>query len=211
MSINIELTVDVRSRTGKGGARAARRVGLTPGVLYGGGQDPVAISLKQNELTRALNTGQFKGNTVTLIHEGAKQLVIPQDIQFHPVSDKVLHVDLYRVKADQIVTVEVPVHFVGEEVSPGLKKGGTLNVVRYAVELSVAASAIPDSLEADVSTLEIGDNIKISDIALPEGAEPRITDRDFTIATIAGRTASTTSSASEGEDGEAGDDGEGDA
>ncbi|MEL6322901.1 MAG: 50S ribosomal protein L25/general stress protein Ctc [Pseudomonadota bacterium] len=199
MSDNLELTVDVRERIGKGGAREARRLGFVPGVLYGGDVDPVAISLKRNELMKAINSGKFKGNTVTLIHKGERQLVIPQDIQFHPVNDQPMHVDLYRVKADQIITVEVPVRFVGEEASPGLRKGGTLNVVRFAVELNVAANAIPESLEADVSKLEIGDNVKISDITLPEGAAPAIADRDFTIATIAGRAAST-ASATDGED-----------
>ncbi len=209
MAKNIELNVAVRERTGKGGAREARRNNLVPGVLYGGGEDPVAITLKYNELLKAFNSGKFRGNTVTLIHDGSKQLVIPQDIQFHPVSDKPMHVDLYRVTADQIVSVEVYVNFVGEEESPGLKKGGTLNVVRYAVELNVAASAIPESLEADVSQLEIGDNVKISDITLPEGATPTISDRDFTIATIAGRTAEveTVEEAGEGEEGEEGAEG----
>ena len=221
MAKNLELNVTVRERIGKGGARAARRDGMVPGVLYGGGEDPVAISLKSNELLKALNSGKFRGNTVSLVHEGEKQLVIPQDIQFHPVSDQAMHVDLYRVTANQIVTVEVPVQFVGEEQSPGLKQGGTLNVVRYTVEINVAASAIPESFEADVSGLEIGDNIKISDITLPDGAEPTITDRDFTIATIAGRTAEVepeedeAEADAEGEDGEGGEaegeDGEADA
>jgi len=184
-------------------------------VLYGGGEDPVAITLKNNELLKAFNTGKFRGNTVTIVHKGDKQLVIPQDIQFHPVSDKALHVDLYRVTADQVVSVEVQVNFVGEEDCPGMKKGGTLNVVRYTVELNVAASAIPESLEADISALEIGDNVKISDINLPEGATPTITDRDFTIATIAGRTAEVVeetpdADAEEGAEGEA-EGGEGDA
>ena len=176
-------------------------------MLYGGDDAPVAISLKYNELMKAFNTGKFRGNTVTLIHNGDKQLVIPQDIQFHPVNDKPLHVDLYRVTANQVVSVEVPVNFVGEEACPGLKKGGTLNVVRYTVELNVAASAIPESLDADISALEIGGNVKISDIALPEGAEPTITDRDFTIATIAGRTAEVEPVEAEGEEGE-GEEGE---
>lgn len=192
MAKNIELNVDLRERIGKGGAREARRNGLVPGVLYGGDDAPVAITLKNNELQKAFNTGKFRGNLVTLDYKGEKQLVIPQDIQFHPVNDKALHVDLYRVTANQIVSVEVGVNFVGEEESPGLKQGGTLNVVRYTVELNVAAGAIPESLEADISKLDIGDNVKISDIALPEGAEPTITDRDFTIATIAGRTAEVT-------------------
>ncbi|MEM7661328.1 MAG: 50S ribosomal protein L25/general stress protein Ctc [Pseudomonadota bacterium] len=210
MSDNVELTVEVRPRTGKGGAREARRNGLVPGVLYGGGEDPVAITLKKNELQKAFNTGKFRGNTVTLVHNGEKQLVIPQDIQFHPVTDQALHVDLYRVKANQIISVEVPVRFVGEDVAPGLKKGGTLNVVRFTVELNVAANAIPEALEADVSALEIGDNVKISDITMPEGAEPTIGDRDFTIATIAGRAAEveTAVEAEEGEEGEEAEGGE---
>lgn len=199
MAKNIELNVAVRERIGKGGAREARRNGMIPGVLYGGGEAPVAVSLKTNELTKAINSGKFRGNAVTLVHEGEKQMVIPQDIQFHPVNDRPLHVDLYRVKSDQIISVEVSVRFVGEEESPGLKQGGTLNVVRYTVELNVAAGSIPESLTADVSALEVGDNVKISDIALPEGAEPTITDRDFTIATIAGRTAEIVEDEVEGE------------
>ena len=133
MAKNIELNVEVRARTGKGGAREARRNGMIPGVLYGGGEDPVAVSLKTNELTKAINSGKFRGNAVTLVHDGSKQMVIPQDIQFHPVTDRALHVDLYRVKADQIISVEVPVRFVGEDTSPGLKQGGTLNVVRLSL------------------------------------------------------------------------------
>ena len=204
MADRIELNVEVRPRTGKGGAREVRRNGLVPGVLYGGGQDPVAITLKKNEVQKAINTGQFLSSTVDLIHEGKKQLVIPQAIQMHPVSDQPQHVDLFRVDENQIIQVEVTVNFIGEEVCPGIKKGGNLNVVRFAVELNVKAGAIPESLTADISTLEIGDNVKISDIALPDGASPTITDRDFTIATIAGRggAVETDDAAAEG-DGEA--------
>lgn len=183
----INLEVDVRPRTGKGGAREARRQGFVPGVLYGGKLGPVAINLKRNEVDKALNSGAFLSHMVTITHKGKPQKVIPQDVQFHPVSDQPLHIDLYRVEEDQEIKVEVAVHFVGEEKSPGLKKGGTLNVVRHTVELLVPAGDIPESLEADVSALEIGDNVKISDIKLPDNAEPTITDRDFTIATIAGR------------------------
>jgi large subunit ribosomal protein L25 len=211
MAKNIELNVAVRERIGKGGAREARRNGMIPGVLYGGGEAPVAVSLKTNELTKAINSGKFRGNAVTLVHEGEKQMVIPQDIQFHPVNDRPLHVDLYRVKSDQIISVEVSVRFVGEEESPGLKQGGTLNVVRYTVELNVAAGSIPESLTADVSALEIGDNVKISDIVLPDGAEPTITDRDFTIATIAGRTAEIVEDVVEDEEGAESEAAEGDA
>ncbi|PKP81755.1 MAG: 50S ribosomal protein L25 [Alphaproteobacteria bacterium HGW-Alphaproteobacteria-18] len=183
----IVFNVEVRARTGTGGAREARKNGFVPGVLYGGDIDPVAISLKKNEVIKAIETGQFLNSTATLIHKGERQLVIPQGIQMHPVTDQPMHVDLRRVKLDQIIKVEVPVHFVGLETSPGLKKGGTLNVVRHSVELNVPAGKIPEALEADISKLEVGDNVKISNIKLPEGAEPVIGDRDFTIATIAGR------------------------
>lgn len=187
MSQQLTFNVEVRERTGKGGAREARRNGMVPGVLYGGGEDPVAINLKLGEVIRAINTGQFLSSTAQLVHEGKKQLVIPQAIQMHPVSDQPQHVDLFRVKRDQIITVEVTVNFINEEASPGLKKGGALNVVRFAVELNVRADSIPDELTADLTGLDIGDNVKISDITLPEGAEPTITDRDFTIASIVGR------------------------
>ena len=187
MSQEIVFNVSVRERTGKGGAREARRLGLVPGVLYGGDEDPVAINLKQNEVVKAINTGQFLSSTATLVHDGQKQMVIPQSIQMHPVTDQPQHVDLFRVKRDQIITVEVAVNFLNEEASPGLKKGGALNVVRFAVELNVRADSIPDSLDADLTDLDIGDNVKISNINLPAGAEPTITDRDFTIASIVGR------------------------
>jgi len=183
----ITFNVEVRERVGTGGAREARKNGFVPGVLYGGGMDPVAITLKRGEVLKAIETGHFLSSTATLIHKGEKQLVIPQAIQMHPVTDQPMHVDLFRVDAKQKIKVEVAVHFKGEEVSPGLKKGGTLNVVRHTVELLVPAGHIPEFLEADVSALEIGDNVKISNIALPADAEPTITDRDFTIATIAGR------------------------
>ena len=187
MSTDITFNVSVRERTGKGGAREARRAGLVPGVLYGGGEDPVAINLKRNEVVKAINTGQFLSSTATLVHDGDTQMVIPQAIQMHPVTDQPQHVDLFRVKRDQIITVEVTVNFFNEEASPGLKKGGALNGLRFAVELNVRAASIPDSLDADLTGLDIGDNVKISDINLPDGAEPTITDRDFTIASIVGR------------------------
>jgi large subunit ribosomal protein L25 len=184
---NIVFNVDVRARVGTGGAREARREGFVPGVLYGGELAPVAINLRKPEVIKAIETGQFLNTTATLIYKGEKQLVIPQGIQMHPVSDQPWHVDLRRVEPDQIIKVEVPVHFKGQEASPGLKKGGTLNVVRHSVELNVPAARIPEYLEADISALEVGDNVKISDIKLPADASPAIADRDFTIATIAGR------------------------
>ena len=131
--------------------------------------------------------------------------MIPQAVQMHPVSDQPQHVDLFRVDENQIIQVEVTVNFTGEDVCPGIKKGGNLNVVRFAVELNVKAGAIPEALTADISELEIGDNVKISDITLPDGASPTITDRDFTIATIAGRggAVETDDDAAEGAEGEA--------
>jgi large subunit ribosomal protein L25 len=183
----IVFNVDVRARVGTGGAREARREGFVPGVLYGGDLAPVAINLRKPEVIKAIETGQFLNTTATLVYKGEKQLVIPQGIQMHPVSDQPWHVDLRRVEPEQIIKVEVPVHFKGQETCPGLKKGGTLNVVRHSVEMNVPAARIPEYLEADISALEVGDNVKISDIKMPADASPAIADRDFTIATIAGR------------------------
>ena len=198
MADTLSFNVEIRERTGKGGAREARRNGKVPGVLYGGGENPVAVNLKLNEVIKGINSGHFLTSTANLVHDGKKQLVIPQAIQLDPVSDMPLHVDLYRVNASQVISVEVPVHFLNEEESPGLKRGGSLNVVRFAVELNVRADSIPEALEADLAGLDVGDNVKISDIKLPEGAEPTITDRDFTIATITGRMAEVVEETEEG-------------
>lgn len=205
---DLSLEVQVRERTGKGGAREARRNGFVPGVLYGGDLDPVSIQIKHNEVIKALNSGKLLAHMIELVHDGEKQSVICQDIQFHPVTDMPEHMDLYRVDKKQIISVEVPVHFINEEASPGLKMGGVLNVVRHTVELNVPAGSIPEFLTADVTGLEINDNVKISNIALPEGASPTITDRDFTIATIASRGGAVESSSDE--DGEEVTEAEGD-
>lgn len=197
---DLSLEVEVRERTGKGGAREARRNGYVPGVLYGGDLDPVAIQVKHNEVIKALNSGKLLAHMIELVHDGKKQSVICQDIQFHPVTDMPEHMDLYRVDKKQIISVEVPVHFINEEASPGLKMGGVLNVVRHTVELNVPAGDIPEFLTADVTGLEINDNVKISNIKLPEGASPTITDRDFTIATIASRGGAVESSTDSGDE-----------
>jgi large subunit ribosomal protein L25 len=186
MSSNIVLNVDVREGTGKGAARAARREDLVPGVLYGGKQGPVAINLRGNQIRKALLTGQFISHMMELEHEGKRQKVIARDIQFHPVSDAPLHVDLFRVDENTRIDVEVSVHFINEEKSPGLKRGGVLNVVRHVVELNCPAGSIPEAIEADLTGLDIGDSIHISAIPLPKGVEPTITDRDFTVATLQG-------------------------
>ena len=183
---NIVLTVDVREGTGKGAARAARREDLVPGVLYGGKLGPVSINLRGNEVRKALLTGKFVSHMMELNHEGKHQKVIARDIQFHPVSDAPMHIDLFRVDEDTKIDVEVTVHFVNEEKSPGMKRGGVLNIVRHTVELNCPAGAIPEAIEADLTGLDIGDSIHISAIALPKGVTPTIADRDFTIATLQG-------------------------
>ena len=186
MSSNIVLTVDVREGTGKGAARAARREDLVPGVLYGGKLGPVSINLRGNEVRKALLTGKFVSHMMELNHEGKHQKVIARDIQFHPVSDAPMHIDLFRVDEDTKIDVEVTVHFVNEEKSPGMQRGGVLNIVRHTVELNCPAGAIPEAIEADLTGLDIGDSIHISAIALPKGVTPTIADRDFTIATLQG-------------------------
>ena len=202
--MSICLDVNVRENTGTGNARAARRAGMVPGVIYGGDEAPIAISVKYNEMLKAINSGQFLSNMIELSHDGKKQKVLTKDVDFHPVSDMPVHVDFYRVTAKSIIEVEVSVKFVGEEDSPGLKEGGTLNVVRYSVEVKCPAGEIPDELTADVSKLEIGDALKISDVDLPKNVKPSIADRDFTIATlIASRAAvEATDEDEEGEEGE---------
>lgn len=186
---DIVLKVDVRERTGRGGSREVRRQGLVPGVLYGGDKAPVSISIDKKTVNAALKSGKFISHTVTLEHKGEQQLVFAQDIQFHPVTDEPTHLDLYRVEKGQIIRVAVPVHVTGQGVSPGIKRGGAMNIVRHEVWLYAPADAIPEHLEADVSNMEIGEALKISAIKLPEGVTPTIKDRDFTIITIAGRKA----------------------
>ncbi|WP_300532555.1 50S ribosomal protein L25/general stress protein Ctc [Maricaulis sp.] len=202
---NIVLTVDVREGTGKGAARAARREDLVPGVLYGGKLGPVSINLRGNEVRKALLTGNFLSNMMELDHEGKRQSVIARDIQFHPISDKVMHVDLFRVDEDSKINVEIPVRFVNEGASPGMKRGGVLNIVRHDVELLVPAGKIPDFIEADLTGLDIGDSVHISAIKLPEGATPTITDRDFTVATLQGSRAVLTAADEDAAEGEAAD------
>lgn len=180
----IVLNVEVRDRTGTGGAREARRGGFVPGVLYGGDKAPVAIAVKENEFRKALYTGKLLGHLVTLKYGDESQPVIAKDIQFHPVTDNPHHFDLMRVDEKGTVKINVPVHFKGQDVSPGMKKGGSLEIVRHEVELECPANAIPEELIVDISTREMGETIRMSDIALPKGVSASITDRDFVIATL---------------------------
>ena len=185
----IILNVDVRERTGTGGARAARRDGAVPGILYGGDRGPVAISVPAKDFRKALHSGKLLGHMVTLRHKGEDQSVIAKAVQFHPVSDQPVHFDLYRVDKDQEIKIAVPVHFINHELSPGLKKGGVLNMVRHEVELSCHADSIPEQLEYDLTGLEIGDTIRMSALKLPAGVKPAI-ERDFVVATVGGSSAS---------------------
>jgi large subunit ribosomal protein L25 len=191
---DIILNVEVRERLGTGGARETRRAGLVPGVLYGGDKDPVAIAVKANEFRKALYTGKLLGHLVTLKYGKESQPVIAKAIDMHPVTDEPMHFDLYRVDEHQTIKIAVPVHFKNHEASPGLKKGGTLNVVRHDVELSCPADHIPEELVFDLTGLEIGDTIRISAFELPKGVEPAM-DRDFVVATLAGSSASASADA----------------
>ena len=193
---DIILNVELRERIGTGGARAARREGLVPGVLYGGDKDPVAITVKSNEFRKALYTGKLLGHLVTLKHGSETQPVIAKVVDMHPVTDEPMHFDLFRVDAHQTIKISVPVHFKNQEASPGLKKGGTLNVVRHEVELACPADAIPEELVFDLTGLEIGDTIRIGAFELPKGVTATV-DRDFVIATVAGSAAGASEAAEE--------------
>jgi large subunit ribosomal protein L25 len=185
----IILNVELRDRAGTGGSRETRRQGLVPGVLYGGNQAPVNIAVKVNEFRKALYTGKLLGHLVTLQHGADKQSVIAKAVQFHPVTDVPLHFDLYRVDEHQLIKIEVPVHFKNHETSVGLKKGGTLEVIRHTVELACPADKIPEELVIDLASHDIGDVIRISEVKLPEGVRPA-QDRDFVIANLKASAAS---------------------
>lgn len=182
----IVLNVEVRERTGTGGARASRANGNVPGVLYGGPRGPVAVEVNANAFKKALYTGKLLGHLVTLKYGEETQPVIAKDVQFHPVTDVPVHFDLYRVDEHQLIKIAVPVHFKNQEASPGLKRGGALNVARHEVEVWVPADHIPEELVADLTGLDIGDSVRWSNLAKPQGMEPVIKGRDFVIATVAG-------------------------
>ncbi|WP_184716332.1 50S ribosomal protein L25/general stress protein Ctc [Caulobacter sp.] len=179
----IILNVEVREGAGTGAARAVRREGKVPGVLYGGGKEPVNIAVRANEFRKSLYTGKLLGHLVTLQHGDEKQSVIAKSIQFHPVTDEPIHFDLYRVDEHQLIKIEVPVHFKNQETSVGLKKGGTLEVIRHTVELACPADKIPEELVIDLASHDIGDVIRISEVKLPEGVKPAM-ERDFVIANL---------------------------
>jgi large subunit ribosomal protein L25 len=184
MSDTLTLPAETRERAGKGASRALRREGRVPAVVYGGKEEPLSIHIEEKELRRQLGTGHFFNSVVDVEVGGKKLRTLPKDVAFHPVSDRPLHVDFLRVSKDTQIHVNVPVAFENEEGSPGLKKGGVLNVVRHELELVCTSDTIPENVTIDVTGLEIGDSIHISHVKLPNGVESGITDRDFTIATI---------------------------
>ncbi len=184
MSETLNLSAETRDRAGKGASRALRREGRIPAVIYGGNQEPISIHVEEKELRRQLGTGHFFNSIVELSVAGSTVRTLPKDVAFHPVSDRPLHADFLRVSANAKVEVAVPVIFINEEKSPGLKKGGVLNIVRHELELICDADKIPDDIAVDVAGTDIGDSIHISSVTLPAGSASAITDRDFTIATI---------------------------
>ena len=180
----IILNVDVRENTGTGGARAARRSGAVPGILYGGGKAPVAISVNEKDFRKNLYTGKLLGHLVTLKYGDESQPVIAKDVQFDPVSDRPLHFDLMRVDEKQTIKIEVPVHFINEDQCGAFRQGGSLEIVRHTVEISVRADHIPEDLVVDLAGHKLGDTIRWSDVKVPSDVEATITDRDFVIASI---------------------------
>ena len=163
----IVLDVEVRDRTGSGGARASRNAGKVPGILYGGALAPVPIAVNLNAFKKALYTGKLAGHLVTLKYGNETQKVIAKSIDFHPVHDTPIHFDLYRVDEHAKIKISVPVHFKNHELSPGLKKGGALNVSIHELEINVPADHIPEDIIVDLTGLEIGQSVHVSDLKLP--------------------------------------------
>ncbi|MFC4295239.1 50S ribosomal protein L25/general stress protein Ctc [Novosphingobium tardum] len=184
MSEALTLAAEKRERAGKGASRALRREGRVPCVVYGGKEEPLGIHVEERVLSRMLGTGHFS-NSIVMVEVGGKSIrTLPKDVHFHPVNDRPLHVDFLRLAKDATVEVAVPVIFVNEDDSPGLKRGGVLNVVRHELDLVCDADKIPGEIEIDVTGLDVGDSIHILAVKLPTGSASAITDRDFTIATI---------------------------
>lgn len=207
MADNTEvMNAQPRDRAGKGAARAARRAGFVPAVIYGDKKDPRLVNLDPKALKKSLDGGAFFATVYSLKVGDATERVIPREVQMHPVKDTAQHVDFLRVSALTRVTVEVPVNFINEEECAGLKRGGVLNVVRYGIEIICGVDDIPQSFDVDLSGLDIGDSVHASTLGLPSGVELTITDRDFTIATVAAPTvvsdeAEAEAEAAEGEEG----------
>ncbi|MGI9410241.1 MAG: 50S ribosomal protein L25/general stress protein Ctc [Hyphomicrobiaceae bacterium] len=197
-----EIQATVRPRAGKGAARAVRRAGKVPAVIYGDKKDPDTIALDFHELTRLLKRGGFLSSVFDVKYDGKTVRALSRDIQFDPVKDLPIHVDFQRVGGDGQIRVMVPIEIVNEDSSPGMKRGGVLNIVRREIEVLCPADAIPEHLIVDLDGVEIGTSIHISAISLPENVTPTISDRDFTVLTVAGSAAAKSEDDEEGAEGE---------
>lgn len=194
------LVGEIRERAGKGSSRATRRAGKVPAVIYGGKKEPQIISLPENEIIRLINRGGFMTRLFELDVDGKKERALCRDLQKHVVSDMPIHIDFLRVTKGMTVVVELPVHFINEEESKGLRRGGVINAVRHSIECHVPADDIPSSIDVDLTGLDVGDSIHISSVKLPKGVTPSIDDRDFTIATIVAPSGLKSSENAEGDD-----------
>ena len=184
MSEQLTLPAEARERAGKGASRELRRNGRVPAVIYGDKKEAVSVHVEEKHLTRMLSTGHFMNSVIMIDAGGKPHRTLPKDVQFHPVSSRPIHVDFLRIGEHSQVHVNVPVHFIDEELSPGIKRGGVLNLVRHDLELICDAAEIPEQIEISLTGLDVGDSIHISNVTLPKGSKSAIDDRDFTIATI---------------------------
>ena len=184
MSEQLTLPAEARDRAGKGASRALRRDGRVPAVVYGEKKDPLSIHVEEKLLTRMLHTGHFMNSVVMIDFKGKAHRTLPKAVDFHPVTSRPIHVDFLRIGEHTKVTVAVPVRFDNDEESPGLKRGGVLNVVQHELELVCDAAHIPNEIHIDLTGLEIGDSIHISQVTLPDGVTAANQDEDFTVATI---------------------------
>jgi large subunit ribosomal protein L25 len=206
MAIKFELSATARKGAGKGAARATRREGRVPAVIYGDNKEAVLISIEEKYVARALHSGVLFTAISEIDIDGQKHLTLVRDIQLHPVSDRPTHIDFLRVNDKTMIKVNVPVHFINEEECPGIARGGILNVARHDIEVFSRATKIPDSLTVDLTGLDVGDSISFSAVQVPDGVEPTITDRDFTIASITAPSALRSAEGGDAsEDGEEGD------
>ncbi|MDE2473475.1 MAG: 50S ribosomal protein L25/general stress protein Ctc [Alphaproteobacteria bacterium] len=185
MRETLELKAEPRGKTGKGAAYRARKTGQIPGIVYGGAADPAPVQIDAHSLDRVYGTGALLQTLVMLEVGGKKTRVIPRAVQLDPVTDRPVHIDFLRLTPGGKITLDIPVHFRGQENSPGIKRGGVVNIVRHEVALLCPVDNIPEFIEGDLSGLDIGDSLHISAFTLPEGVKPMIKERDFTIATIA--------------------------
>lgn len=203
MSEQLTLSAEARDRAGKGASRALRREGRVPAVIYGMNEEPLSIHVEEKLLNKQLGTGHFF-NSVIMVEVGGKKVrTLAKDVAFHPVTDRPLHADFLRVSEHATVHVHVPVRFENEAASPGLKKGGVLNIVAHDIELEVDAAEIPDEVVVDLTGLDVGDSLHISAVKLPKGSKALHADTDFSIATVVAPSALKSSEGDTTKEGEA--------